>query len=300
MHPNAIAEPAAAPSTAPDSADALTSADGRFVSEAEYWEDWYDLSDITYEWNNGRLEEKPVSDYETFLVYKWLLLLLEHFLTERPIAATVALEMGFRLPLPTGTVIRRPDLAVVRHDNPTPLAAHDLSYHGVYDVCIEALSDTKPRHIVRDTVTKRAEYAAGGVREYWILHHRQERQAFYERTPQGVYAPIEPRGGIIESAVLPGFRFRLHDLARRPGLPALRDDPVYADFVLPAWSRDRQQAAASAERAAAAEARAARAEARAARAETRASAEAATRRELEQKLARLEVSRLDPDQPTDD
>ncbi|WP_172965200.1 hypothetical protein [Candidatus Thiodictyon syntrophicum] len=31
----------------------------------------------------------------------------------------------------------------------------------------------------RDTVTKKAEYAAGGVPEYYILHREPERQAFF-------------------------------------------------------------------------------------------------------------------------
>ncbi len=74
---------------------------GRVVSEDAYWRLYYLDSDIHYEWNDGRLEEKPVSDYETFQVYHWFMVLLGHFLTERPIARLAALEMGFRLPLPT-------------------------------------------------------------------------------------------------------------------------------------------------------------------------------------------------------
>jgi Uma2 family endonuclease len=71
-------------------------ADGRLVSEAEYWQDWYDAGDVSYEWNNGRLEEKPVSDFETFQVYLWFLGLLRHYLRRRPIGKLVALEMRFR------------------------------------------------------------------------------------------------------------------------------------------------------------------------------------------------------------
>ena len=89
------------------------SADGLWVSEETYWKDYYLESDVHYEWNNGRLEEKPVSDYETYLVYAWFAELVRHFLRTRPIARMVALEMGFRLPLPTGTVIRKPDFGVM-------------------------------------------------------------------------------------------------------------------------------------------------------------------------------------------
>ena len=99
--PGTLSPPDAEPAPA-----APLSRDGLAVAEDDYWREYYLESDRHYEWNNGRLEEKPVSDYETFLVYKWFMLLLEHFLTARPIAKMVALEMGFRLPLPTGTVIR--------------------------------------------------------------------------------------------------------------------------------------------------------------------------------------------------
>jgi len=217
------------------------SAAGRYVSEEEYWRDYYLDSDVHYEWNNGRLEEKPVSNYETFLVYQWFMLLLEHFLTARPIAKMVALEMGFRLPLPDGTVIRRPQIGVVRNDNPQPLLPLDTSYHGVYDLCVEALSDQERSGITHETVTKQAEYAAAGVSEYYILHREPERQAFFTRTTAGVYVPIAPQDGVIRSRVLPGLQFRLRDLIARPAPEALHDDPVYAGFVLADWPPEQEQ-----------------------------------------------------------
>ena len=291
------------------------SAEGLLVSEAIYWTTYYLESDHHYEWNNGRLEEKPVSDYETFLVYAWFSELVRHFLRTHPCAQLVGLEMGFRLPLPTGTVIRKPDFGVVRHDNPQPLLPLDCSYHGVFDLCIEALSDQERSGIERDTVIKKAEYAAGGVPEYYILHKHPDHQAFYTRTPAGLYTPIAPQAGVICSRVLPGLQFRPTDLARRPELETLRDDPVYADFVLPGWRADRERAETEAKakreavkranaeaqakrkavkranaeaRRADAEARRADAEAQAKReAEKRADAEAQARQRLEQDLAAL-------------
>jgi len=219
--------------------------DGREVTEEEYWRDYYFESDVHYEWNNGRLEEKPVSDYGTFLVYAWFTELLQHFLRARPGARMVALEMGFRLALPTGTVIRKPDLGVVRDDNPVPLQPLDASYRGVFDLCIEALSDKDRRGIARDAVTKRAEYAAGGVAEYYILHREPGHQGFYARTAAGVYVPILPAARVIRSRVLPGFQFRLDDLLTQPSPEAMRHDPVYAPFVLPGWREAEERAAAA-------------------------------------------------------
>jgi len=294
------------PAPPPRRLPAAGPADGLLVSEAVYWTEYYLESDHHYEWNNGRLEEKPVSDYETFLVYAWFGELVRHFLRTHPCAQLVGLEMGFRLPLPGGTVIRKPDFGVVRNDNPQPLLPLDCSYHGVFDLCIEALSDQERSGIVRDTVTKKAEYAAGGVPEYYILHQNPAHQAFYTRTPAGFYTPIAPRSGVICSRVLPGLQFRPTDLARRPELEALRDDPIYAGFVLPGWRADRERAAAAARQAQAqarradvearradAEARRADAEAQRADAEAQAKREAADRAEAEAQAKREAVNRAD-------
>ena len=263
------------------------SADGLRVSEETYWKEYYLESDLHYEWNNGRLEEKPVSDYETYLVYAWFTELLRHFLRARPIARMVALEMGFRLPLPTGPSSASPTSAWCCNDNPQPLLPLDCSYHGVFDLCVEALSDKERRGIERDTVTKKAEYAAGGVPEYYILHREPEHQAFFTRTPAGVYVPIEPEDGVIRSRVLPGLQFRLADLCTRPEPETLRDDPVYADFVLPGWREAEQRAEAEGLARREAEQRAeAEVQARQ-QAEQRAEEQAQARRQAEQALAEL-------------
>jgi Uma2 family endonuclease len=243
--------PTAAGGASPDRPELQPpSAAGRRVSEAAFWRDYYGQSDICYEWNNGVLEEKPVSSQETFLIYAWLRRLLETFLTSHPIAALTGLDMGFRLPLPTGTVIRRPDMAVVHNANPTSLLLEDNAYQGIYDLCIEVLSDRRQADIDRDSEQKKREYAEGGVPEYYILHADPGLRAFYRRgAASGLYRPIPERDGVIASSILPGFRFRLADLLRRPKDEALLDDPVYADFVLPGWQRDRARAEAERRRA---------------------------------------------------
>ncbi len=258
MNPPAVAErppvtPALPPARSePDSqadweADAEPrSLDGLLVSEEDYWLHYYSESDRHYEWNNGRLEEKPVSDYATWLVYEWFLDLLRQFLRTCPIARGVALEMGFRMRLPQGVVIRKPDFGVVHNDNPQPLLPLDHSYHGVFDLCIEALSDRKRRDVQRDAVTKKAEYAAGGVREYFILHREPERQAFYTRSAAGLYVPIPAQDGIIRSRVLPGLQFRLEHLCSQPDPADLRHDPVYAGFLYPGWRAADERADAEA------------------------------------------------------
>jgi len=86
----ATQSPPVDPATGLNGEGPRTSEDGRLVSEQTYWEEYYLESDVHYEWNNGRLEEKPVSDYATYLVYMWLVELLRQFLRAEPIARMIA------------------------------------------------------------------------------------------------------------------------------------------------------------------------------------------------------------------
>lgn len=212
--------------------------EGTRVSEADYWAHYYEHEN-RYEWNNGVLEIKPVSDVLTYQIYQWLLGLLQFYLGTHHNARITALETGFRLTLPDKIAIRKPDLGLVRDDNTVPLRDLDRSYQGIFDLCVEALSDSTPAEIARDTEQKRNEYEAAGVPEYYILHHKPRWQLFYRRNAFGVYEPMARDDGIIRSSVVPGFRFRLADLLRRPWPDEMIEDPVYAPFVLPQWQQDR-------------------------------------------------------------
>ncbi len=180
------------------------------------------------------LEEKAVSDLITYSMYKWFFKLIEHYLTTHPMAETTGLEMGFRLTLPGSTEIRRPDLGVVLNSNLVPLLPDDRSYKGTFDLCVEAISESTKEDIKRDTVSKRGEYAEGGVKEYYILDGYDRYMEFYRLNAKGVYMPIKPtKGGIIKSSVLPGFQFRREDLFTKPEPEEMIADKVYKRFVLP-------------------------------------------------------------------
>ncbi len=213
------------------------------ISEAEYWKKYYDGPSVIYEWNNGYLEEKAVSDVLTISMYKWFFELLEHYLRTYPIAQSVPLEMGFRYSLSGKYEVRRPDIGIVLNDNPIPLLPHDKSYHGIYDMCIEALSDSTTEIMERDTITKKKEYAQAGVKEYYILDGRRERTQFFRLNARGVYTPIKPlKGGIIKAKVLPCFQFRFEDLFTKPSPDEMINDKVYQDFVLPGYGEAKQKA----------------------------------------------------------
>jgi hypothetical protein len=211
------------------------------VSETEYWEKYYNAPDVTYEWNNGYLEEKAVSKLITNSTYQWFYELLNHFLRTHPIAKTTGLEMGFRLTLPGSTKIRCPDLGVVLNSNSVPLLPDDSSYKGTYDLCIEAISESTEEDIKRDTVSKRWEYAEGGVKEYYILDGYDRYLEFYRLNAKGVYIPIKPtKGGIIKSKVLPGFQFRREDYFNKPSPEEMIADKIYKGFVLPGYSEEKR------------------------------------------------------------
>jgi Uma2 family endonuclease len=251
------------------------SAHGLQVSEELYWARYYEDPDVSYEWNNGILEEKPLPDYRRVTLYGWFLMLLRSYLEINPIAKLLFLEMGFRLALPDKTTIRKPDLFVIRNDNPVPLHDSDRSYHGISDLCIESLSDSTKEEVERDTVVKKLEYAVVGVKEYYILDPDDE-MAFYRRNQAGIYEPIRPDAeGLIHSEVLPGFRFRIADLYAMPTLETMADDPIYRPFVLLKYQAEKQRAAMAQEQAEMAHERAQIAEVRAETAEVRAAVELA-------------------------
>jgi hypothetical protein len=62
--------------------------------------------------------------------------------------------MGFDLHLANKVTVRKPDLGIVLNNNPIALLPTDRSYHGIFDICIEALSDSSTAEVKRDTIVK--------------------------------------------------------------------------------------------------------------------------------------------------
>ncbi len=213
--------------------EGLESDEGLEVSEDAYWQHYYDRDDFAYEWNNGVLEVKPMADYQSSETYKWFLILLEEYLKFNPVAESIYLDIGFRLELAGKKVtIRKPDLALILKSNPVEITKTDSTYKGIYDVCVEFLSDSKTSEIERDTVVKKAEYGQAGVKEYYIIDRQGKETAFYYLSKQGYYLPMRLKAGIFQSEVLPGWQFRVDDLYKQPVLKTLINDPVYQSYVL--------------------------------------------------------------------
>ena len=222
--------------------------EGRYVSLEEYWAKWYESPyadmDVSYEWNNGKLEARPSANKPQLDLGSWFFELLRRYLATHKVADLINMETGFLLTIedaaePSGTrqAVRKPDIGVILHSNPVPWGRIDQrSYAGVCDAVVEFLSDSTLAEVLRDTEEKKREYALAGVKEYTILDPSGEHMRFYRLGPQGSYDDIDPdAGGVIHSEVLPGFRFRHEDLRRLRDLEALGLDDVYSGYVIPAY-----------------------------------------------------------------
>ena len=283
--------------------------EGRRVSLEEYWEKWYENPypdiDVSYEWNNGILEAKPLANAPQIELGVWFLFLLGQYLYSHDIAQLINLETGFVLTMedasePSGIrkAVRKPDIGIILNSNPVPWGRVDQrSFAGVCDAVVEFLSDSTQVEVLRDTQEKRRDYALAGVQEYYILDPTGEHMHFFRLTPDGQYEEIQPdAGGVIRSQLLPGFQFRHRDLYELTVLEELALDEVYAGFVLPKYGesvaahRQAEQRADSetaarrqAEQRADSEAAARR------QAEQRADSEATARRQAEERLKSLEA-----------
>ncbi|CAN2042351.1 Protein containing DUF820 [Candidatus Magnetomoraceae bacterium gMMP-15] len=266
--------------------------EGMRVSEEEYWEKYYEYPNRCFEWNNGVLEERPVGDYLSFEMYRWFFILLDQYLKNLKNAKPVGLEMGFRLSMTNKTTIRKPDLAVVLNSNPIPIESEDRTYHGPFDMCFEFLSDSTPGEVIRDTVTKKAEYCAVGVKEYYILDRLGAETVFYRLNQRGYYSKIQPHNGVIRSEVLPGFQFHLDDLYNRPDSNEMSADIIYKHFVSTEYQYAIQKALAEQQRADTEQQRADTEQQRADTEQQRADTEQ-QRADTEQQRAEVEKQRAD-------
>ena len=220
--------------------------DGRCVTLEEYWARWYENPypdiDVSYEWNNGRLEAKPLPNKPQLKLYNWFLDLLRRYLSTYPIAELINLETGFVLTIedptePSGQrdAVRKPDIGVILNSNPVPWGGIDQRhFDGVCDMVVEAVSDSTRAELLRDTEEKRRDYALAGVKEYYILDPGREHMRFYRLIAGGHYQEIQPNAdGVVASDLLPGLQFRMQDLRRQRDLVELALDDVYSGYVIP-------------------------------------------------------------------
>jgi len=101
---------------------------------------------------------------------------------------------------------REPDLLFIARDHLDRLTPERLE--GPADLVVEVISDDS---VARDRADKFYEYQEAGVREYWLIDPRpdKERADFYQLTPEGRFqAALPDADGRYHAAVLPDFWFR--------------------------------------------------------------------------------------------
>jgi hypothetical protein len=91
------------------------SLDGMLVSEEIYWDKYY--TDTPYEWNSGRLEVKPLSDYLSNLLRNFFENLIREYLNLGIQFQKISYEVGFKMHLKNGKKIRKPDIGFMGTDS---------------------------------------------------------------------------------------------------------------------------------------------------------------------------------------
>jgi len=222
------------------------SLEGMAVSEDEYWEKYY--TDTPYEWNAGILEVKPMSDYRGNLLKIFFEDLIREYRNLSIQFQQISLEIGFQMFLRKGKKIRKPDIGFVGPDS-LQMALDDCTYKGIFDLCVEFLSDSRPSEVKRDTEEKYEEYQEAGVKEFFILDRNETHTAFYRLNKNGIYEAIDTSDGVVRSEVLHQFQFRIEHLYTRPDLNELINDPVYHHYVKRDYQEEKKRAEVEKERA---------------------------------------------------
>lgn len=154
------------------------------------------------EWVDGEvIMMSPVSDDHDDFKW-WLRTVMHKFAKHGKLGRVKGPE--FMMRLGPERAWRAPDVLFV--------GAHRLEaikrnrVEGPPDLVAEVVS---PESRGRDWEDKFAQYAAAGVREYWLLDREQGRTEAFSLGEDGGYRRIAPDAGAIRSVVLPGFYLRL-------------------------------------------------------------------------------------------
>lgn len=163
------------------------------------WLDWAEESRIS-EWVDGEAIEfmPPTTRHQDVVAF--LVALLRVFAELRRLGLVIGSPIEVKLSVRHS---REPDLVFIANENMERVLP--LRIVGAPDLVIEVISDDSVR---RDRITKRDEYAAAGVPEYWIIDCRpgHQREEFLILDDSGRYRAedLDERGRF-HSSVLRGF-----------------------------------------------------------------------------------------------
>jgi len=155
--------------------------------------EWFELpEDAAGELVDGRLEEEEVADF----IHEILVMLLGQALGNWIFARGGAV-VGSDAKLALGEGLgRKPDLSVYLPGTPLPPRRGLITQ--APDVAVEVVSP-KPRDTRRDRVEKVDEYAAFGIRFYWIVDPELRSLEILELGPDGRYVhALGTTSGIVD------------------------------------------------------------------------------------------------------
>ena len=187
-------------------------ADAASLPQRMTWEEfvaWCD-EDTWAEWVDGEVTVLSPASIAHQHLKRFLTILLGLFVRTHNLGEVLDAPTLMRLPSrPSG---REPDILFVSREHLDRLRATWIE--GPADLVIEIVS---PESEERDWETKRLEYAAAGIPEYWVLDRDRRDAAFFQLGADGQYvrAPLEDEG-MYRSKVLTGLWLRVDWLWQLP------------------------------------------------------------------------------------
>jgi Uma2 family endonuclease len=210
------------------------------------WEEylpWALANEFPSEWVDGRVVDVVTQNLRSNLIVQFLQEKISHHVRSSTRGLVI---FNFLMWLPDRPSGRVPDLMFIAEEHQDRV--RDTYLDGPADLAVEVVSLDS---LVRDQRDKFLEYAAAGVREYWLIDEYHETARFYLLGADGQYFEAAlADNGAYTSTVLPGLRLPIkrlwhepfasfrEDLAGRapdPTLPVRRSSP--ADMVSPCGHR---------------------------------------------------------------
>jgi Uma2 family endonuclease len=172
------------------------------------------LETVHTEWVDGELVPMPSVSGAHQDVVRFVLVLLDGYLSERPIG--ILRYDPFQIRADPRGPGRAPDVLVLLNEHVDRL--HDLFVEGPADLIVEVVS---PSGATRDYVEKFREYEAAGVPEYWVIDPAHVEATFFVLRDGRYEAQDLGADGTFQSTVLPGFWIRPQWLWERPKVNVL-------------------------------------------------------------------------------